>query len=83
MARDWVMVRVQRSTLEDLERVRERLLTAYSNGQVEVEMDDRGRVSLDQVIRVLITRDRLKKIRSDRSRARKKAARPKKAGPLD
>lgn len=54
MAKDWIMVRIGRETHRQLEAVRTSMLVADLAGLIELERDDRDRVSLDQVIRRLI-----------------------------
>lgn len=54
MAEDWIMVRLRRLTRARLEAVRDSLLRAHEQGKIGLEMDTRSRVSLDQVIEILI-----------------------------
>jgi hypothetical protein len=54
MATEWIMVRIDRRTHAALERVRESMRLGAEIGLRDLETDNRDRVSLDQVIRVLI-----------------------------
>jgi hypothetical protein len=54
MARNWIMVRLTRETHAALREVRESMRTADEAGLIQLETDDRDRVSLDQVIQRLI-----------------------------
>lgn len=69
---NWIMVRVDRETHGDLERVRASMLVGELMGLTELEHDFRDRVSLSQVIgRLIAFRDRHAE-RSRRSRARRR-----------
>jgi hypothetical protein len=69
---NWIMVRVDRDTHGDLERVRASMLVGELMGLSELEHDFRNRVSLSQVIgRLIAFRDRAAE-RSRRSHARRK-----------
>ncbi len=50
MAKDWVMVRLDRRTHELLEQLRQVWLRSYDQGRRLVDQDSQGRVSHDQVI---------------------------------
>jgi hypothetical protein len=54
-AKDWIMVRIDRDTHRELCRVREEMETADMMKLITLERDDRDRVSLDQVIRRLVS----------------------------
>jgi hypothetical protein len=68
------MVRLKRDTRRQLEEVRESMRVAEELGQVELEKDDRDRVSLDQVIRRLIAFRARHADRRRRSSARRRQA---------
>jgi len=53
MAEEWIMVRLHRTTHAELVRIRDSLRIAEAMRLLELEHDDRDRVSLDQVIRRL------------------------------
>lgn len=72
MTDDWIMVRLRRSTRARLEEVRDSLLRAHEQGKIGLEMDTRDRVSLDQVIDILI--DQRKRHATRRKRASDGAA---------
>lgn len=50
----WTLVKISKATRERLERVRDSMLLADCVGQRNLERDNRDRVSLDQVIGLLI-----------------------------
>ncbi len=50
MAEDWIMVRVSRTTHALLEQQRQSMEVGDAQGQRELVRDDRGRVSLSQII---------------------------------
>lgn len=54
MATDWIMVRVSRSTHARLDAVRKSMQLAADVGLRELVLDPRDRVSLDQIIGLLI-----------------------------
>lgn len=59
MEADWIMVRIKRSTRARLEATRQSMLLAADVGLRNVELDNRDRFSLDQVIGILLDmRDR-------------------------
>jgi hypothetical protein len=59
MAGDWIMVRIDRATHADLERVRRSMLIGEAMGLTRLQHDHRNRVSLSQVIaRLIAFRDR-------------------------
>ena len=69
---NWIMVRVDRETHGDLERVRASMLVGELMGLTELEHDFRNRVSLSQVIaRLIAFRDRHAE-RSRRAKARRR-----------
>jgi len=69
MAKDWIMVRVERSTRRELERVRQSMLTGEMMGLSELSKDNRDRFSLDaKILRLIAFRDK-HAARSKKSRA--------------
>lgn len=64
----WVMVRIGRVTHARLCEVRESLLRAYEQGKIALDLDQRSRVSLSQVVELLIQQ------RMEHATRRKKAA---------
>lgn len=64
----WTLVKVSKATRERLERVRDSMLLADSVGLRNLERDNRDRVSLDQVIELLID------MRDQHARRRKRSA---------
>jgi hypothetical protein len=54
MAKDWIMVRISPDTHAALYRVRESMRRGEEQGQRELPIDNRDRVSLDAVIACLI-----------------------------
>lgn len=54
MEKDWIMVRIKRTTYARIEGARKSLLWAYEMRQKELRFDDRGRVSVDQVLNILL-----------------------------
>lgn len=72
MGDEWIMVRVKRSTYQQLERVRNSFRVAETMGWGELEFDSRGRVSLSQVIELLIRHRDLHHARVRRSKARRR-----------
>ena len=72
MATDWIMVRIDRATHAELERVRNSMLIGEMMGLSQLERDNRDRVSLSQVIgRLIAFRDR-HAARARRSKARRR-----------
>lgn len=71
MAKDWILVRLQRDTHRELCEVRVSMEHAELMGRLELSRDDRDRVSLDEVIRQLI-RARRKHRERDRKYQQKK-----------
>lgn len=76
MATDWTHVRLQRSTLEWLERTRASMMLGAEMGLRELTVDNRDRVSIDQIIRELLyARERHhERARMQRARAKLKRA---------
>jgi hypothetical protein len=72
VAKQWIMVRMQRDTHAALCLVRDSLRLADELDLVELDKDDRDRVSLDEVIRKLIEMRRRHAERRRRSNARRK-----------
>ena len=73
MMKDWTLVRLRKSTVKELERVRASMLIAEDMGLVEFTRDPSSRVGLDQIImRLVAFRDkhaeRAKRSRSNRRR---------------
>lgn len=50
----WTLVKISKATRDRLERVRDSMLLADSVGLRNLERDNRDRVSLDQVVNLLI-----------------------------
>lgn len=50
----WTLIKVSKATRARLEKVRLSLLMAEDGGQLQLDRDNRDRVSLDQVIGLLI-----------------------------
>jgi len=79
MARVWTLVKMSEETREMLEEVRQSMLRAEEMRLRSLDRDNRDRVSLDQVIRILIElRQRHAERRTaalERRRARKAASR--------
>ncbi len=73
MATEWVMVRVSRRTHSRLTAARDSLLRGYGNGLRELAFGDRDRVSLDQVISILLDEREDHSRRSRRSRTKSRA----------
>lgn len=71
MATDWIMVRLSRITHARLCKVRDSLLLAHEQGKIGLDFDPRERVSLDQVVDLLIQQ------RESHAARRKKAAKRK------
>ena len=69
MKTQWAMIRVSKKTHDDLVAVKDSMLRAAENGQVEFELDNNGEVSLGQVIQRLID------ARKEHARRRRKARR--------
>jgi len=67
MATKWTMVRVSESTRKRLEAMRDSLLSAYEKGQIDLDLDERDRVSLNQVLSILLDREESHRKRSNRS----------------
>ena len=72
MSDEWIMVRLHRTTHTDLVRVRDSLRIAEAMRLLELEHDDRDRVSLDQVVRRLLEIRRRHAERRRASAARKR-----------
>jgi len=73
MATNWIMVRIDRATHADLDRVRASMLVGEMMGLSKLDRDNRERVSLSQVIgRLVAFRDR-HAARARRSRERRRA----------
>jgi hypothetical protein len=59
MATNWIMVRIDRATHVELERVRASMMVGEMMGLTQLDRDSRDRVSLSQVIgRLIAFRDR-------------------------
>lgn len=71
MAKKWIMVRITPETHARLDAVRNTLLKADESGQIILDRDDRGRVSLDQTITVLLSRHEGHKRRVRKSQAKR------------
>jgi hypothetical protein len=71
---DYTSIRIARSTLDALNAVRESYLRAYDRGQIILEQDARGRVSLEQVILRLIAEREDHAARRARSRRKRKSS---------
>lgn len=68
---DFTTVRVRKSTLRSLERVREEMLRGAEQGQREIDWDSRNRWGLDRVIRELILfRERWRRRKRDHAERR-------------
>jgi len=52
----WIMIRVDRTTHARLEKARASMLEAAEQGKIALELDNRDRFSLDQVICRLLDR---------------------------
>lgn len=65
---EWTSLRVQKSTREALEAIRQTLLTARENDQYQVQMRHTVCITVDDVIRELIRRDQSHRERAKRSR---------------
>lgn len=63
----WVMVRLKRATEARLREIELSLRRAYEAGQIELELDQQGRVSVNQIVEVLVDRYCGHKERSRRS----------------
>ena len=79
MAKNWTHIRVETSTLAQLDRVRRSMLIAEEMGMAELVKDDRDRFALDQVLKRLIAfRDRhharVRKAKANRALKRRAAA---------
>jgi hypothetical protein len=72
MAKEWTHVRVAPETLAELNRVRDSMRIAEAMHLVELDHDDRDRVSLDQVIRRLLEMRRRHAERRRASAARRR-----------
>jgi len=72
MAKDWIMVRIERTTHRELERVRQSMLIGERGRKRKLEKDSRGRFSLDQVILDLIRRFDDQRVRDRRSKSKQK-----------
>jgi hypothetical protein len=72
MATEWIMVRLDRHTHAELERVRASMMIADAMGLVELHQDSRGRVSLSQVIDRLIAFRERHAARARRSKERRR-----------
>ena len=68
MTKEWVMVRVQRTTHRALQEVRASLMRAAESGQVSLDLDHCDRFSLDGVILSLIALRKRHAERRTRSR---------------
>ena len=64
----YIMVRLDRTTHKRLCAVRDSLMIAHEQGKLGLEVDNRDRVSLDQIINILID------ARVDHARRRKASA---------
>lgn len=74
MAKDWIMVRLERATHRQLQEVRAQMEHADALGQIDLTRDDRDRVSLDQVIARLIAFRERHAERRRRSAARRRGS---------
>lgn len=74
MATEFTLIRVERETLQKLERMRERFLNGQGQRRSRYERDNRGRFSLDKVILYLIQEIDYKTARNERYRERKRGA---------
>jgi hypothetical protein len=76
MAKDWIMVRLERCTWDRLDWIRNRMLDWYTRtGQGPPGCAD-GTLSLNTVIQVLLGRYFDHRDRAKRSKAKKRAQRP-------
>lgn len=71
MSKEWIIVRLQRGTHRQLQAVRESMRVADVAGLIDLEKDNRDRVSLDEVIRKLIAFRERHAARRRRSAAKK------------
>jgi len=76
MQERWTLVKVSKVTRERLEAVRDSMLLADSVGLRNLERDNRDRVSLDQVISLLIDIRERHAERRKRSAAKRRTRRP-------
>lgn len=51
---DWIMARLRTVTHARLKAVTDSLLRAHEQGKIALDFDAQGRVSLDQVINILV-----------------------------
>jgi hypothetical protein len=72
MAKEWIIVRLHPETHAELVRVRDSLRIAEAMHLLELEHDNRDRVSLDQVVRRLLEIRRRHAERRRASAARKR-----------
>jgi len=78
----WTLVKLSKATRERLEKVRESMLLADAVGLRNLERDNRDRVSLDQVVNLLIDIREKHAARRKRSAERRRGRKPVDPGPL-
>jgi len=76
----YIMVRMDRVTHKRLCAVRDSLMVAHEQGKIALEVDSRDRVSLDQVVNILIDARADHKKRVKRARTRKQGSDSSKGG---
>lgn len=72
MPTDWIMVRISRETHARLEEARLSMLLGHEMGLRSLDSDDRDRVSLNQIIHILLDSRDKHAVRRKRSAATRK-----------